>query len=103
MKALLVILLVSTVGVWAQALAQQVEAAAVVSQIVPVKYAKASDIAALLNSLGKQDAGASAAGDRNEAWSQFVARAGISNEPAFIGEVRINSDERINSMLVQAS
>src|SRR5437660_1538088 len=99
MKALLVILLVSTVGVWAQALDHEVEAAAVVSEIVAVKYAKASDIAALLNSLGKQDPGASPADDRNRAWSQFVATAGISHEPAFIGEVKINSDERMNSIL----
>src|SRR4051794_1202757 len=53
MKMLSVILLVSGVSVWAQALAADVESEEAVSKIIPLMYVSASDVAATLNSLGK--------------------------------------------------
>jgi type II secretory pathway component GspD/PulD (secretin) len=100
MKALL-IMFVSTLGVLAQTFVPP-ENVRLPSENIFIKYAKASEIAEVLNLIGEPHLNASAVG-RNQFQSQFMDKAGIANEPTLLGEVKITVDERMNSLLVLAS
>jgi len=99
-KAILAIL-ASTLGALVQ-MPAAAEPAGLVSEIITIRYAKASDVAAVLNFLHKQDL-TPAGVTRNPPDAKLLERADVSNEPPLVGELKIISDERMNALLVVTS
>ena len=110
MKTLLLTLCVTISALTMQSLALETSSAALVSEIIPIKYALASEIALVINSLKTNSASAPSAASGPGAISSFSQRLqrAISQEAASGGalelkEAKIIADERTNSLLISAT
>ena len=97
------------------------ESSQFISEVIPINYAKASDIAAALNRMttagGSQskatplgtptntyaNAASNARNDFDQRIQNILLRAVASGEIQYIGQSRITSDERTNSLLISAT